>query len=223
MNSDLIRIWLNRYKSSRIFTKCSAAVFSLFAGIIALIITFALTYFVAWLATSGFLSLVELVVGAKFKVGATWLLIVCSLFIVMLFVQYMRMDSWSWGRYGKKIDMDPRLKSDIGELMPSTKILVHSGTMAKSIADLLVIGPRLMLGFLVCLQELSMIRRIEIDKCSAALAFLYSQPDVVAYEQLFEAGWGKELGQLKNIEGICFLKAGLMLSEELRTEFNNLQ
>ena len=223
MNSDSINIWLKKDASNRIVKKCLGAGLSFFGGIIVLFITFWLTYFVVWLTSSGFFSVYELFFGAKLKLGSNYLLIISGFFVVMLFIQYLRMDSWSWGRYSREeFDVDPRLRSDIRELIPSVDIIEHSGNAAKAIADVLVTGPRLLLGSLLRLKEISQIKRVEIDKCAEALTFIYSRTDSVSYEDFCAAGFGEQLQQMKKIDGVCFLKSGLFLSDELRKEFNNL-
>ena len=223
MNLDLTKTWLQKYKSANILKKYIETVLSFSGGMIVLFITFWLTYFVAWLASSGFCSLIELIWGAKFAASSTWLKVVSGIFMALLFVQYIRMDAWSWGRYARKeVNLDPRLRSDVEELAPSVKILAHSDTMAKSIADILVIGPRLLFGVTARLKEAAQIRQMEIDKCAAALAFIYAQPDATSYEEFCQAGWEAQINQLKNIGGLYFLKSGMLLSDELKAELKDL-
>ena len=224
MYLDSIKIWLKKNKSNRIAKNYFGAGLSFFGGIIVLTITFWLTYFVVWLASSGFFSVYELFFGTKLKLGSIYILIISGIFIVMLFVQYLKMDAWSWGRYSQEeFDVDPRLRSDVRELMPSVDILQHSGNAAKAIADVLVTGPRLLLGSLSQLKKISQIKRIKTDKCAEALTFIYSRTDAVSYEDVCAAGFGEQLQQMKQIDGVCFLKSGLFLSDELRNEFNNLK
>jgi len=223
MNSSSIKIWLKTNQGNKVTTTYLKSVLSLLGGSIVLVITFGLTYFVVWLASSGFLSVYELFFGTKLKLGSNYLLIITSIFIAMLFVQYLKMDSWSWGRYSQEdYDVDPRLRSDAEQLMPSVKILIHSGNTAKAVADVLVTGPRLLLGSVLCLKEISQAKSIEIDKCGEALALLHARIDSVSYEEFCAAGFGELLQQLKGIEGVSFLKSGMYLSDELRNEFNNL-
>jgi hypothetical protein len=224
MNSGSIKIWLQKNKSSKITKTYFAAGLSLLSGIVVLVVTFFLTYFVVWLASSGFLSIYELFFETKLKLGSNYLFIISSVFIVMLFIQYLRMDSWSWGRYSKdEFDIDPRLESDIRQLMPSVDILEHSGNAAKAIVDILVTGPRLLLGSVTRLKEISKINRIEIDKCAESLTLIHSRTDFISYEEFCAAGYGKQLQQLKGVDGVYFLKVGLLLSDELRNELNNLK
>ncbi|HXI70878.1 MAG TPA: hypothetical protein VNN22_11040 [Verrucomicrobiae bacterium] len=224
MNLGSIKIWLKKNKSDKIIKKYFEAGLSLFGGIIVLFITFWLTYFVVWLASSGFFSVYELFFGTKLKLGSNYLLIISGIFIMMLFVQYLRMDPWSWGRYSQEeFDVDARLRSDVRELMPSVDMLEHSGNTAKAIADVLVTGPRLLMGSLSRLKEISQIKHIKVDKCAEALTFIYSRTDSVSYEDFHAAGFGEQLQQMKGIDGVSFLKSGLLLSDELRNEFNNLK
>jgi len=224
MNSGTIKIWLQKNKSRKIVNTYFATGLSLVSGIVTLVFTFFLTYFVVWLASSGFLSIYELFFETKLKLGSSYLLVISGVFMVMLVIQYLRMDSWSWGRYSKdEFDIDPRLESDIRQLVPVVDILEHSGNGAKAIADILVAGPRLLLGSITSLKEISNINRIEIDKCSEAIYLIYSRTNYMSYEEFCAAGYGKQLQQLKRIDGVCFLKVGLLLSDELRIELNNLK
>ena len=43
-----------------------------------------------------------------------------------------------------------------------------------------------------------------------------------SYDELKNAGWETWLDQLRHIDGVQFLKKGLLLSEELRGELNGL-
>ena len=224
MNANSINAWLKKNKSNRIGQKFLAAAFSFFGGIIVLILTFGLSYIVAWMATSGFFSVVELVSGTKWQLGNGWFLIISVIFIVLLFVQYVRMDPLSWGRYHpEKFEMDPRIQSDIEQLTPSYEYLKHSGMAAKVIADVLVTGPRLFLGSFRCLRELSQMNSIEVNQCSQALAFIYGRGGSVSYEEFCQAGCGEQLKELKNIDGVHFVENAIFLSDELKTELGQLQ
>jgi hypothetical protein len=187
-------------------------------------LTFWLTYFVAQIAISGFFSVVELVSGAKWQLADGWFLAFSGVFVVLLFVQYFRMDPLSLGRYSpQEFEMDPRLKSDIEQLVPSYQYLKHSGTAARAIADVLVTGPRLFLGSFRLLRERSQINSIEVDQCASALAFIYGRDGTVSYEEFCGGGRGEQLKQLKNIEGISFMKDKMWLSDELKAELSGLK
>ena len=101
MNVDLIKTWLKKNKSQRKAERYLEAGLSFIGGIVVLILTFWLTYFVAEIALSGLFSVVELVSGAKWHLADGWFLVISGVFVVLLFVQYWRMDPWSWGRYAQ--------------------------------------------------------------------------------------------------------------------------
>lgn len=224
MDKNKIQSWLGKKKIGMMVGKCVGAMLSCCGGVIVLFLTFWLAYFVAWLASSGFLALVELFFGSNIKIGNSWFLIASSVFMALLFVQYFRTDAMSWGRYARQeSEMDARLRSDIHELVPEAEILQHSGLMAKLFSDIFLIGPRLLIGTFIRLKEIRRIRCIEIDMCAEILALICVRNDTVSYEELSKLGWGAKLVQLKLMDGVSFLKHGLFLSDELRTELNNLE
>ena len=223
MNTNSLKAWLEKYRSETITSKCFGFGFSFLGGIIVLIITFGFVYYIAWLASGGFSSLLELFLRKSFKLSTGSLLVISSVFIVLLFIQNLRMNSWSWRRYSQaEFEVDPRLRSDAGDLGTFVDILARPRASANFIADLLVCGPRLLTEAFACLGDISQLKQMETDKCAEALSFITSRNNDVSYEEFCAASWGEQLKYLKNIDGIYFLTKGLVLSEELRIEFNNL-
>jgi hypothetical protein len=224
MNTDSLRTWLKGDKSRRMVGKCLAAGFSFVGGVFIVIMTFGAACVVAWIATYGFCSIVELVSGVKWHVACGWFVMMSGVFVILLFIKAVRMDSWVWGRYARKEwDIDPRLRSDIEMLLPSVQVVKHSGLAAKVIAVVLVTGPRLVLGSFGKVREFFQILKMDVSKCAAALDFILSRTGSVSYEEFCEAGLGEQLKHLRNIEGVQYLKDRLSFSDELKTKLNQLK
>ena len=65
-------------------------------------------------------------------------------------------------------------------------------------------------------------KNLDEGNCASLLSVLLSRTHVVTYDELKETGWESYLDQLHCIDGLEFLQKGLFLSEELRSELNNL-
>jgi hypothetical protein len=237
MNADLIKTWLEKDKSRRKFEKFIEAGFSFIVGVIVLVLTFALTYFVMHIATNGFFSVAELVSGVKWQLATGWFYVISAVFMVLLFVQYLRMESWGWGRYAPKKkdtgtlmqrEFEENVKNIADAISPNSQaptyadVIKNSGMASKAIADVLVTGPRLFLGSFKQLKELFQINGLQVNQCAAALAFIYERSGEVSYEEFCQGDRGEQIKQLRNIEGVSFLKDKLYLRNELMAELKGL-
>lgn len=238
MTTDLIQTWLKKNKSQRKAERYLEAGLSFVGGIVLLILTFWLAYFVAEIALSGLFSAVELVSGAKWKLADGWFLMISGVFVVLLFVQYWRMDPWSWGRYAPKEndtgtpmqrEFEEKVRRVADAIAPNSQAPTYadcvkqSGMASKAIADVLVIGPRLLLGTFRCFREIRQINSLEVDQCAPALAFIYERAGTVTYEEFCQGSRGEQLKPLKQIEGISFTPVKIWLSDELMAELKDLK
>jgi hypothetical protein len=148
------------------------------------------------------------------------------------------MDPWSWGRYAqaqkdtgteKQREFEENVREVVEYIAPNSTaptyvdVVKQSGTASKAVADVLVIGPRLFLGTFRCFREIRQINRIQVDQCAPALAFIYDHAGEVTYEEFCQGDRGEQIMQLRNIEGISFLKDKLYFREELMAELKDLK
>lgn len=238
MNTDSIKIWLEKDKSRRMAHKLFWAGFSFFAGIIVLMLTFAITLIVAHVAAYGLFSVVELISGAQWQLASGWFLILSTVFVALLFVQYLRMEPWGWGRYAPtesytgtpmQREFEETVKSAADAIVPNSQAPTYydcvkqSGMASKAIADVLVTGPRLFLGSFRQLKELFQIKNIQVNQCAGALAFIYEHSGEVSYEEFCRGDRGEQIKHLRNIEGVSFLSDKLYLRGELMAELKGLK
>jgi hypothetical protein len=224
MNSDAIKTWLERKKSSGATARILLAIVALLAGLLVLFLTFWFTYAIVWFGFSGVAAFSSLAFSQKLHLAHEWRLAISAVFLVLLFIQQLRTSPWHWGDYPKQDYVAaPGLQAHAGVMGSLGFMLAYPGASANMIADILLSGPRLVTGACTLLRESARLKALDQDGCSQLLLFLASRPGVVPYEELREAGWEDWVGQLRSIEGIVFLQKGLNLSLELRQELSNLK
>jgi len=219
MNSDAIKVWLKRKKSSGATSRILLAIVAFLAGFVVLFFTFWFTYAIIWFGFQGVSAVASLAFSKKLHLAHEWRLVISGLFLVLLFAQHLRTNPWHWGDYPVRGDYSPIA----GHVLGPWALLAYPGASANMIADILLTGPRLVLGAWGLIQASSRLRRLDVDGCSQLLALLASQPAAVPYDELREAGWEDWFRQLRSIEGVVFLEQGLNLSMELRRELARLK
>ena len=224
MSADAIQVWLKRRKSSGATSRGLLAIGALFAGVIVLLLTFWFTYAIIWFGWLGVSALSDLVLGKRLHLTHEWRLVLCGVFLLLLFVQHFRTDPSHWGDYPKRDYVAaPVLQMRAGVLGGLGFMLAYPGASANMVADILLAGPRLVTGAWSLWRESRRLARLDAEGCAPLVAFLASRPAAVPYEELREAGWESWFVQLRCIEGVVFLEKGLGLSGELRQELNRLQ
>jgi hypothetical protein len=219
MNSDAIKVWLKRKKSSGAASRVLLAVVALLAGLVVLFLTFWFTYAITWFGFQGVSAVSSLIFGKKLYLAHEWRLVTSGVFLALLFVQHLRTSPWHWGDYPARDDYSIMA----GHVLGPWALLRYPGASANMIADLLLSGPRLVTGTWTLIQESNRLKHLDVDGCSQLIAFLASRPIAVPYVELREAGWQDWFAQLRNIEGVVFLEKGLNLTAELRKELAGLQ
>jgi hypothetical protein len=224
MNSDAIKTWLNRKRSSGATSRFLLAIVVLLAGIVVLFLTFWFTYAIIWFGFQGVSAVSSLAFSKKLHLTHEWRLIASGGFIVLLFIQHFRTHPSHWGNYPKQDYVAaPILQYHAGVLGSLGFLLASPGASANMITDILLSAPRLMTGAGTLVGEGQRLKRLDVEGCSQLLAFLASRPTPVPYEELREARWEDWFVQLRNIEGVVFLEKGLNLTAELRKELINLK
>lgn len=101
-------------------------------------------------------------------------------------------------------------------------MLAYPGASANMVADILLVGPRLVIGTYQLAKKGLRMKKLDEEGCAELVSFLYSRISMVPYEDLKSANWEPWFDQLRSIDGVLFLQKGLVLSEDLRSELNDL-
>ena len=102
MNLDAIKVWLKRKNSTRAAGRCLLAIAGLLAGVVVLFLTFWFTYAIIWFGWLGVSAISDLAFGKQLHLTHEWRLLLCGVFLVLLFVQHLRTDPSHWGDYPKR-------------------------------------------------------------------------------------------------------------------------
>jgi hypothetical protein len=221
--SDSMQAWVSKKKSRSVMANYFFAITSFGFGVLAVFFTFWITYFVIYIAVDGLSALSDLVTDHRFHLSRLARLILSGVFVLVLFLQYLRTRPSYWKEYPTdERDFGPLMKATLGDYQVLSPVLSHPKTVSKAIADVLLTGPRLVFGSWQKLQLAQKLQAMNEAACAEVLALLSSRTDAVSYEELCAAGWGRQLVDLKAIDGVRFLDAGLLLSEDLRNELCRL-
>ncbi len=224
MEPQSIENWLRRKQRRCVVSNYLLAVVALLAGVVVLFLTFWLTYAIIWVGWAGVSAATELILSKTLPLGHEWRLGLSGVFIVLLFLQHARTDPWHWGDYPRRNYVAaPGLQYQAGVLGGLVFMLAYPGASANMVADILLSGPRLVVGAWRLVKKSGRMKHLDASGCSQLLAFLGSRPGAVPYEELREAGWDDWLVQLREIDGVVFLEKGLSLSAELRQELSGLR
>jgi hypothetical protein len=224
MNSELLKPWMRKQRRMGFVQHLLLGGFAFVAGVVVLFLTFWLTYGVIWFGWQGVSAVSDIAFSRKLHLNHEIRLACSGVFLVLLFVQHFRTDPWHWGDYPRQNYVDsPGAASHLGPAGSLGLLLVHPGASANMIADILLSGPRLVLGALKMFSRGAKFRRLDENGCAELLAFLQTRSALTPYEELISAGWEPWLEQLRLLEGLSFLQKGVILSLELRTELNALE
>jgi hypothetical protein len=223
MKSDAIRVWLKKKKAWGSVQCESFAALGGLAGILVVFLTFWLAYAIIWFGWYGVSAVFELAFNKKPHLSHGLILLCSGIFIVLLFIQHFRTDPSHWGDYPRRDYVSsPALQMQAGAFGGLLFMLAYPGASANMVADILLVGPRLVTGTCQLAKKGLRMKKLDQDGCAALLSFLYSRINMVPYEDLKSANWEPWFDQLRSIDGVLFLEKGLVLSGELRSELNNL-
>ena len=226
MKSDSIKGWLKKKKSWGFAQQEFFGVTGLLCGIVIVFLTFWFTYAVIWFGWYGISAASELIFNKKLSdIPHVGRLIGSGIFVVLLFVQHFRTNPFYWGDYPRRDYTSPdavKWQVALDYYTGFGSLLINSGASANMITDILMTGPRLVTSGSRMIRQGFRVRSIDENGCAQLLSFMLSQAHAVPYDELRAAGWQPFLDQLHCIEGVDFLQKGLLLSDDLRTELNQL-
>lgn len=193
----------------------------LLLGAVVLFLTFWIVYGVTWPPIW------------MFKLDNNVHLIICTVFMVLLFVGNARTDreylteySFTTGTFSDKVVTfyvpGAGLVSNINPLAPDS---MHS--IVKFITNCLYTGPRAITAALRMFLKAYRFGLLDVNRCAAVITFLHGYAERVPYQQIVrevpDLNPVHVFPQLANIDGVLFLDrepAGLSLSSELRAELD---
>jgi hypothetical protein len=223
MNREILKAWLRKQKVRGFYQNEALGIGALIGGLLVLFFTFWFTYAVIWFGAYGASAISELLINKKFQVSHEVRLLCSGIFVVLLFVQHFRTDPHHWGEYPERdYASAPVLQAQAGMMGGMGFMLAYPGASANMVADILLVGPRLVAGGVVLMKRGFQIKNLDEEGCAELLAFLHSQIKAAPYEELKGAGWEQWFQQLGCIEGVQFLQGGIILSGELRNELSGL-
>jgi len=221
METFSVQTYVAKWKTRSIVSHALLALVGVLAGMVVLFLTFWFTYAIIWFGCYGVSAASELVSGKRVRLSHEARLICSGIFLVLLFVQHFRTNPSHWGDYPRRdyaaVPGLPMHARTTGSLL---WMLAYPGASANMVADLLLSGPRLVVGSWRLAGEISLIKKIDAASCANLLGFLLQRGRAVPYEELREAGWEPWFEQLRRMEGVIFLEKGLSLSDELRAELS---
>jgi hypothetical protein len=224
MTLEAIQHWLRKKIALHITGCWVGAVLGLMAGLVVLFLTFWLAYVAVFLVEYSVSALRQLIFNRPFHLSHAWRMAICGLFLVALFVEWIRRSPWELGNYGK-VNAPPGSQALViqgGVIGACGMLLANPQASATMIAEIIYTGPRLVLGARSLVCEAYRARGLNLEQCAEVLHLLASRGTAVAWEE-FAAIW-PDIDQinLKNglarIPGVVFLEKGLSLTDDFRRE-----
>ena len=228
MNAQSATIeWLEKKISRHILTCTVGSVLSLLAGVIVLFFTFWFTYFVIFIGEGGFSAMSELCFNHKLNLGHFWRLIISGVFILALFIEWMRRSPWDLGKYGKIIappGANALARRD--GTFALGLLLANPQASSTIIAEILYTGPRLVLGAGSLFRQIFQVRKTDTVEGARILEILAASEKPVIYEELEAAhpdvDWKSAGASMAWISDVIFFEKGLTLTADLREELGEV-
>ncbi len=224
MPTEIVQQWLKKKVGTHVIDSWLGAVLALLAGLVALFVIFWLAYAVLFIGEVGVSAISELVSNRKFHLSHGWRLVICGLFIIALFVEWLRRSPDALGNYGQ-INSPPGAPALIfydGGLGAFAMLLANPQASASMITEMLYIGPRLVLGAVSLARSAVEWQKLDFANCACALQHLAAKGCAVTNEelQIIQPGvdWAKIKFDLARIPGVVILEKGTTLTEDLRHE-----
>lgn len=229
MDPALLEAWIRRRLTRDANTCLLLSPLAILGGILTLFFTFWFSYAVIWMVLEALLSIPELFAGVHWKVGHRGRLGMTAVFLVLLFVSYLKSDRWQRQDLSAFSDGPSPAGQTLGRFSGSRAglLLAYPGTSSRMIADLLYIGPQLLVTGWNLLRHGGQARAAEIPTTAWVLWTLLNHPGRVAYGELSSLYADGDLqgayDSLRRIEGVVFLELGITLTSELRAELGALE
>jgi hypothetical protein len=224
MTADLIQPWLLRQNARHQAACWFGAVLALLGGLVVLFLTFWLACAILFVAGWGIGAITELVFSRKFVLTHGWRLALSGLFLLALFIEWIRRRPEDLGTYGE-VNAPPgsnALVFHTGTTGALAMLLANPQASATMITEFLYTGPRLILGVGTLLRAATQTRDFDVAGCALALELLASRDKAVAHDELTavcpEADWPKLHRDLSGIPGVLLLEKSVTLRAELREE-----
>jgi DnaJ-domain-containing protein 1 len=203
--------------------------FSFTVGIVVLIITFFFSYAVVWFGMFGVSAFSDLVFGKVLHLSSNCIFTICSLFLVLLFIENYRTSREYLNSYVLQNPMSPGLVAIAGLGVGLVALLANPDASGKIISDLLFIGPRITTYSILTLRRAFRLIQTDLATASETLTILARRLHRTSANELSKLLLGRDpmkiLFQLQEIGCVLFLSkepAGVILTEEIREELNRL-
>jgi hypothetical protein len=218
MKTSATEKFIAKWKTQTIVTSILFGLGALLGGGMILFVTFWFSYAIIWFGWLGVSAGCELIFNHRPQLGHVGRLIGSGIFLALLFTQYFRTSPWHWGEYPRRNYVHaPGIHARSGNFA-IIWLLIYPGASTNMIADLLLTGPRLIVGASSLFAKILRLRKVEVSSCARILSTIVERDRAVTYDELNDAGWEPWLQPLKEIEGIHFLENGISVSDELKLE-----
>jgi hypothetical protein len=203
--------------------------FSFAAGIVVLTITFLFSYAVVWIGMFGISAFSELVFEKALHLSSNYIFIICSFFLILLFIENFRTSREYLNSYVLQNPVSPGLVITTGLGGALVTLLANPDASGKIISDLLFVGPRIVTYSVLTLHRAFRLMQTDLETASEALTILVRRLHRTSVNELSNLLLGRDpmkvLFQLQEIGCVLFLSkepAGVILTEEIREELNHL-
>jgi hypothetical protein len=193
--------------------------FSFAAGIVVLTITFLFSYAVVWIGMFGISAFSELVFEKALHLSSNYIFIICSFFLILLFIENFRTSREYLNSYVLQNPVSPGLVITTGLGGALVTLLANPDASGKIISDLLFVGPRIVTYSVLTLHRAFRLMQTDLETASEALTILVRRLHRTSVNELSNLLLGRDpmkvLFQLQE-------PAGVILTEEIREELNHL-
>jgi hypothetical protein len=180
----LLEKWLRRKRATTVALRLLSAIALLALAVVTLGIIFFFTYAIVWFGYNyGVSAVSELIFSRRQHIPHRTILIICWCFLALLFLTNARVrrDYWTSGSISKSQWSSLWLAGVAGSLVA---LLVNASASAKTITDLLLIGPRLVGASVRAFRGAFLLGGADIRACSDALSFLAGRASSVSAADL---------------------------------------
>jgi hypothetical protein len=225
----LLQKWLKKKLALQIFGCLAMSFFAFAVGIVVLIITFFFSYAVVWFGMLGISAFSELVFAKALHLSSNCIFIICSLFLILLFIENFRTSREYLNSYVLQNPVSPGTIVIAGLGGALIALLANPDASGKIISDMLFVGPRITTYSVLALRRAFRLIRTDLETASETLMILVRRLHRTSVNELSKLLFGRDpmkvLFQLQEIGCVLFLSkepAGVILTEEIREELNRL-
>ena len=225
MNSERLEHWFKRYVAVRKYGCWAGVPLMLLGGAVVLFFTFWFTYFVIFLADSGFNELIEIFTGHAWHLSHNVRLILSAMFIVLLFISWARTTPWKAAHFRPvRENAMADAFADSQNVGPFAKILSNPQTSANIIAQALYFGPHLVMGSWNSICQARRLSAINQPVCVSALELLLSKPGRVTQNDFAaerpQLSWSEVRSGLSGVYGVLISTDAVQVTNDFRDELS---